>query len=104
MPLQVWETLSLKFKLYFIFLGDRIPCIRVDIAIQVGGAGAGKGQLFGLKIQKLKIGKLPIRMQLTPYTLLMLWQKECALPNITKRTNKYNDNLVSIVSTILGIL
>ena len=34
---------------------DHSKCIRVDRAIQEGGAG--EGQLFGLKIKQLKFGK-----------------------------------------------
>ena len=37
---------------------------RVDGAIQVGGSG--EGQLFGLKIEQLKIGKLSIRKTIDP--------------------------------------
>ena len=39
---------------------DHSTCIRVDMAIQEGGAG--EGQLFGLKIEQLKFGKLSIRL------------------------------------------
>ena len=40
------------------------PCNRVDMAIQVGGAG--EGQLFGWKVQQLKFGKLSIRKTTDP--------------------------------------
>ena len=40
------------------------PYVRVDMAIQVGGAG--EGQLFGLKIEQLKFGKLLIRSTTDP--------------------------------------